>query len=248
MPTYRKNFISGVVFRIDFEREQIDFKEAIPEILKNDLLRVAPVFVINEIKNEELRIEALNNKIDRKTIEIKEHNYYANEKTKRISISKDYYFTEFSKYSSFADFSLYINPVIDYFKRNMPLLRVKRIGLRYINKIVFSEQEPTEWSRYINSQLICSLNFISNPYALCRSFTNNEYAYNGSNVKLKFGIINPDYPSIIRKNEFIIDIDVSKVGSFSGEDVEHALADFHNTQETFFETSITQGMRDYLNA
>lgn len=248
MPTYRKNFISGVIFRIDFENEQSEFKDAIPEMLKTSLLRVAPHFEIHEIKNEEIRIDALNNKIERNTTEIKEHNYYANEKTKRVAISKNCYFTEFSKFSSFADFSLFINPTIEHVKRYMPLLRAKRIGLRYINKIVFTEPEPTEWSRYINSQLICGLNFISDSYALCRSFTGNEYAYNDSRVILKFGMINPDYPSIIRKKEFIIDIDVSKVGSFCGEDIEHALEDFHNTQEIFFERSITQEMRDYLNA
>ena len=70
-----------------------------------------------------------------------------------------------------------------------------------------------------------------------------------ADVVFNFGIWNPDYPSIITRNEFILDFDCfSKLPIESQDTKPSELAkDFNKRIETLFEASITDKLREEMS-
>jgi len=248
MATYKKNFITSVVFRIDYLGDFTKYFEKIPDELDTIIQKQLQTKDTKITKNEEIRIDSLNNTIKRNVIEVKEHNYYGNDKLKRIAFSPKYYFCEFKKYYSYEDFISYITPFLGYSNENLKDLAAKRIGLRYINEFVINEGTILDWNNYLNKNLISSINFLDPIHDLCRAFSNNEYLISGNRVIIQYGMHNPDYPGKIVKKIFVFDVDVSKQGNLLVEDIIHFLEEAHSIQESIYEKAITEGMRSYLNA
>lgn len=62
-------------------------------------------------------------------------------------------------------------------------------------------------------------------------------------MKQQFGIANPDYPAVIRKKQFVIDIDAYAHGVFELADIKQFLVDSHSKIQDIFEKSITDETR-----
>ena len=247
MATYKRNFITGVIFRIDFSKPIDIYTDRIPEELESTIMKNMQMKEIHETKNEELMIDSLKNNISRRTVEVREHNYYGNEKTKRLAFSKDYFFAEFSKYISYQDFYDCVRPVIDYMRSNGSI-ESKRIGFRYINQFHFDEPDVLKWEKYLNSKITNNIDFLDERYTLSRAFTKQEYIIGSNRIQIQYGIINPDFPGPVVKKHYVLDIDVSRNGSNNACDFYDTLDEMHKIQEEIFEMSITDEMRGYLNA
>ena len=79
--------------------------------------------------------------------------------------------------------------------------------------------------------------------------TQFEYAIleKGINVRLQYGYLNPDYPSILKNEIFTIDMDAYSTGLIYAEDVTTLIEDMHFEDQNCFETMITDEYRNELN-
>ena len=67
-------------------------------------------------------------------------------------------------------------------------------------------------------------------------------------VRLQYGYYNPDYPAIMKREDFIIDIDSYSTGIIYREDIEQFINDMHCEDQKCFETMITEELRKNMNA
>ena len=66
------------------------------------------------------------------------------------------------------------------------------------------------------------------------------------NVRLIYGYNNPDYPAIMKKEEFVIDIDAYSTGIIYQEEIEGYIENMHNEVQACFEKMITDDYRNEL--
>jgi uncharacterized protein (TIGR04255 family) len=120
--------------------------------------------------------------------------------------------------------------------------------MRYINKFDFPDTDPFDFSNLINPHLYDSLAFYSDKKVIARSFNNLEFNFQDFNLRFQFGMPNPDYPAPIKKKHFVLDFDAYFQGLQTPQDVQSNLDKYHTKIQELFEASITDKMREVLNA
>jgi len=66
-------------------------------------------------------------------------------------------------------------------------------------------------------------------------------------VRFQYGMHNPDYPSVIRRKQFILDYDAYREETQTGDELERNLMRFHSKIQELFEQSITDELRRIMN-
>ena len=123
---------------------------------------------------------------------------------------------------------------------------ISRFGLRFINEIVLEEGPPTDWKGYIDPRLLASLDFFPNHGELCRSFNITDLRYEDLQLKFQFGMHNPDYPAIIKRKTFILDLDAYYAGLQDRALVMKNVDEGHRRIQELFERSITDKLREKM--
>ncbi|HII95321.1 MAG TPA: TIGR04255 family protein [Candidatus Methanofastidiosum sp.] len=240
---YRKNFITEVIFRIDFfpiliinEKKPInlqeDIRDLLPEFNENKLIDIKATITDNQVINEpERRPEWRFSNID-KTIS-------ANLSFDNLNIVTKYY----KNYENFKDV---LFKVTKSFYENYKPVNIKRIGLRYINKINFKDGDPLDWEGYINNNLTCQLKIFNEvENSISRSMgqivlNNDQY-----NIIFNYGIYNPEFPAKVARKEFILDYDCY-TNNCEFEGIEDILVKFNLKIKELFEDSIEEKLREVM--
>lgn len=118
----------------------------------------------------------------------------------------------------------------------------KRLGLRYVNNIPLKEH-----SDWIEEKFISAL-VAHKDDRTTRLVTTFEYADvdKDLNVRLLYGYNNPDYPAIMKREEFLIDIDSYSTGIIYQEYVSKLIDDMHFQVQDCFEKMITDNLREAM--
>lgn len=90
------------------------------------------------------------------------------------------------------------------------------------------------------------LGFMKDTGALTRGMGNMEFGIEGTSLRLQYGIFNPDYPSVVKRKEFILDIDASAPGLTSLEQLVDQLGVLHEHIEEAFEGAIGEKLRKVM--
>jgi len=241
---YKKNYLTAVILKIDFPTIQ-DFnttklKELQKEIRSDFPIlqeRKAPVFNLNLDQSQ---------KFEAKTGEILTWILSDRDSTRNVSIEENNLTLEFGEYSSFQDFFSKIKLVLDTLFKIFPDIISTRVGLRYVNQIKINEEDPFDLSKYINENLIKSLDFFGTNPPLSRYICSTEIKELDFNMIFKFGISNSLYPSKIIKKEFVLDYDCFTLDTLEKEDILRSIEKFHKKIKEFFEKSIKNDLRTIM--
>lgn len=242
---YTTNFLSHVIFRIDFSII-LDLVDNLPREFQNKILNSYPI--LEPIQQFLVKIE--NNGSNINTIP-------KNKTTWRFKTNDDDHFVELDsefltivskKYTNFTSFKKNLSQILSVFLETYPNVVIKRLGLRYINQIHLEDTDYFHWHNYINETLIKNIDFIEDKNTLRRLMQIYEIKpEEDTHLTLKCGIFNSSYPAQISKNEFTLDYDCySQVEIFASE-ILNRLSKFNEIITIYFEKSITDAFRKKLN-
>jgi uncharacterized protein (TIGR04255 family) len=242
---YEKNFISNVVFKLDFPTLSDYGHEKATEfqkLVKKDfqiLQEQKRISIEHKFKGTE-HIEA-------KTAETQKWAFFNKTKTRSISFEFDNIIVEFKEYTHFEDFLKIINRVTKSLFELFPSIVSTRLGLRYINQINLKEKHPFEWDNLLNKALLDSMNFISDKEDMSRHITLIELNKEDYKLRFQYGIANSLYPSPIIRKEFVLDYDCFTFESLeSPEEITRKVKEFNNVISDMFEGSIEDGLREIM--
>lgn len=247
MARYKSNFITEAIIRIEFAKPITSLTNTFPEELDKLIL---PNFPNKESKSafaEQLHIAPNSEVIERKRNEFKEWNFYGNERKKRVCITRDFFFNSSFQYISYDDFTASFFDILKYFSKNYDEFSARRIGIRYINNIQLDNENPLDWTDYINENMLDIFKVKPADQELTRAFQILELAKGDIKTKFQYGMHNPDFPSTIKKKIFVMDIDNYKNGNMNGEELELLVPEMHGIIENIFENSIKEKLRNLLN-
>lgn len=243
---YKRNFLSQVIARIDFATPMSELRTGAPPVV---LKALRTRFPIAEQKQETANRWVVGpTSIEHRDVEIFKWYYHAKDRSRHVYIGQDAMYVNYLRYDRFEELKKDFAVVTDALYAQYDYLQVKRLGLRYVDNITLpNEKRPTEWSKYIQPDLLGSFNLVDDPATLSRSFHIVEFNY-GAEMRMRFqyGMPNEDYPAPIRKKTFVLDYDAYCELLISQQEMHHYLKLFHDKIKVSFEQVITDALRKLM--
>jgi len=212
---YKKNFITDVIIRLDFNLPfDTSSKDTLDQFKTN--LKIENVELIESPVNK-FEFNISDHSKNKFTVEGLQGIYKIND-SKRMFILNPNFLHYSSKYSNSDMYNNY-QVLEDEFSKGLNSINdinndvlFKRFSFRFINNINTPEvKKLLDWKNYINNEYISNYGDIKpeeyKHFSLRRKM-NSTYLSNGEYmIRINLGIWNESFPGFITNNDFIIDID-----------------------------------------
>jgi uncharacterized protein (TIGR04255 family) len=253
MPQYERHFISQVVIRADFVQNTVPMVQPSAQLLtategfpiRNQLNRTKSEVRIQKTPQGPVK--------DTHTTNYVEHNFWTEDKTGRVTMCSEYVFVETRRYAGYVDLRDTFVEALDAIAAEYPQMKLRRLGMRYINEIKLPEADAGPglgadfWQNYINPLLLGGLRFAANDGALARHMCTTELNYGTDRATIRYGIFNGEYPKPNRRREFILDVDTYCQTDLTLDNAVTKLDDYHSAALSVFEAAITDALRQRMN-
>lgn len=239
---YKNTPIKKVIFRIDFLGEVKELNESIPSEITDVIKNSFPIAEPKDIVARTLQISSTD--VSDKNVKVKEWHFHTEERNATLIIKEDSFAIFFNNYISFEKIKQVLLEIINVFFSHYKGLLSRRIGLRYVNEINIEGENPFEWDEYINPDLTRIFSVTSVPKNIIRAFHNLEIKNDEIMLKFQYGMSNPDYPALIKKKIFVLDLDASFTGILKHHEIESYIIKQHTVIQNQFEFSITEKLRE----
>ena len=241
---YKKPFLKEVILRVDFPSPIEGIESNLPQAISKVALKNFPISESRKLHSQELQITGPS--IQTKATEITQWVFHGKQREKQLIIEPTA-ITFFNKgYISFELFIEETRGIIGEFYKKYKELSSSRVGLRYINILDSDEKNPLDWSNFINKDLLGIIQFYGDQNSLTRSFHILEFNFAGQALKFQFGIANPDYPAVVRRKQFVLDLDSYFYGAIEEKEIYDCAQKAHEKIQDIYEKSITDKTRQLM--
>lgn len=242
---YENNYLTDVIFRIDFDKPIIGGKKLADDFY-NLIKTVFPkrALVQGTVLHAQIVAQKDGNKFTQSQQKVTNYRFWDENQKKILMLEPSTDINLVLKvYKNSRELKDVINLIIDATIKVYGDIRIKRIGLRYINDITIAEGNPFDWVPFINRSLISSLDFRSTEDKLSRSMGTMELIRDDHKVLFQFGMYNPEYPGSIARKVFVLDFDCYKEDVLNVSQMREMVEILQKDEESLFEHSIEDGLR-----
>lgn len=233
---YERTFLKEVILRIDFPAPLSKLARTIPSKLTKAALSNFPVSESQKVQAQELQFSATG--ISTNSREETQWVFHGKEREKTLVIAPQHIVLSSRAYKTYEELTDNFFRVAEALKIIEPEIVINRMGLRYVNIIDLGEGDPLDWSDYVNESLLGMLDFNGRKSRLSRAFHVLEYNFDEINLKCQFGIANPDYPAIVKRRQFVLDMDAYSTSAYDLDELVRIIDLAHAHTQDFFESSI----------
>ena len=239
---YNKNYITEVVCRLDFASPIIEFKNSMPKEIYGVIKRFYPIAEPQDIIGTELSINPVSGPVINQ-VTTKQWVFLSRDRKNKCTVESNSVIFSTSAYTVFEDARDAFISILEAIMEHKPDNQGKRLGLRYINTIPLKDHNG-----WIDGKFFTAVSAHKDERTT-KLVTTLEYAVidKDLNVRLVYGYNNPDYPAILKREDFVIDIDAFSMGIIYHDDLGQLIDDMHNEVQRCFETMITDDFRTALN-
>jgi len=243
MSSYRKNFLTKVIARVDFqpiliigEESPTKFQEALRHSFPRLEVHQGLQIKADKAQNANLAMRKLP-----LVWNLKDKN-----KENEIDLCPNYLSLTCAKY---VDFPLFNSNLVNIYNKFVEFYQpsiIKRVGLRYINEIKL-EGNPFDWQNLINQDLFSSINAVPDKREMIsRAMHQIHFLDEDSKLVFQFGIFNSEFPNTITKKEFILDYDCISEEEREPNEVLPEFIKFNQKVSDLFEMNIEDGLREKM--
>lgn len=239
---YKKNTIKEVICRLDFANPVATFDTQIPKEVYKTVRKYYPIAEPQEIIGTELQINPVTGPIVN-NIKTKQWLFWSRDKKSSCIIQSGCVIFSIHNYDVYEEIRKAVLDVLKSVMRIDENIQGKRLGIRYINSLEIGGHE-----NWITSRFFDALKGHKDSNTM-RLITTLEYMVEEKdiNVRLLYGYINPDYPAVMRKETFTIDIDAYSQSIIFDDDLDKYIDDMHFEAQDCFEKMITDNLREEMN-
>lgn len=246
MNKYKKNFLKGVLARIDFSIPIAEISDSLKTEFVQVIMKNFPLKETSKIIGQELQFAPQG--VRSRGLQETEWLFHGKDREKTLHITKNALIIEHKTYDSFTNLKADFIKSVDALYLAYPDIIASRLGLRYVNNIDIDEANPLDWSEYLNNGLLCELNMSLDNDKISRFFSSLDFNFGDMNLRFQYGNHNPDYPAVIKRKFFVLDFDAYLEVFQEKKDIINNLDKFHEKVEEYFEKCITDKLREILNA
>ena len=246
---YRNNYLKNVMARIDFNKNLYQISSELPSSVKAKLKDQFPHVQRKSAIAEQVEVKCGSEPVRR---HVKENHWFFQGKNgdRALCIAPSFMWLDFKKYTDYDDLKETFLTISDALLTAFPDvgdLGVNRFGLRYFNNIELTEPTLTDWTEYLNPDLISIFSMVDDKTAIARAFNNLEMNYGDLKLTFLYGMYNFAYPEPIQQKSFTLDFDGYIARQQTKEEIAGSLDDLHEKISGYFEKSITDKFRELMN-
>lgn len=243
---YDKPFLTQVIVRIDFLAASDMLQKSVPSKLAGVISERFPIVEPTVALAQELRVE-VGKGVKQSQSSFKQWNFYGKEREKQLALAPSFVFAAFTRYTTYESLKSDFLSVMAGIEASLPDLRAGRFGLRYINSVDIENVNPiTIWNDLISPDLLGITAFSTRAEHLTRLLHLVELKYDELNVRFQFGMPNPDYPAVIKRAQFVLDLDAYVQTAHELKESSRYMDDAHQHIQDLFEKSITSNLRERM--
>lgn len=242
---YKKAFLKDVIVRVDFPVDMFAISGALEGELKQAALKRFPIYEPTDFDEQTISIHESSVVTNRR--KVMESTFHGKEHEKTLKLSNDYILQTAKAYKTYDLFKEDFLSVLEKVMPHSEKLTASRVGIRYVNVIELEEGDPLTWDDYLNESMLGIIDLGGQKNHVTRAFHILEYDYDGISIKYQFGIANPDYPSLVKRKHFVLDIDGYVHGAIELKDIQKIIDDSHKIIQEIFENSITDKTRNLMS-
>jgi len=244
---YNDPFLKQVVARIDFVTPLAGLEKTLPTKLGNVLTEHFPIAEPTESLAFQIEFNVGSGAVQDKRTPIKVWNFYGKDREKQLSLGPPNVFVSQNSYSTYEELKEDFGSVVNALDATFPDTKAGRFGLRYVN-IIESDGLPTikGWEEFIAQPLVGSIAFFD-PAKLTRLIHVAEMKCGDLTLRFQFGLPNPDYPSVIKRPSFVLDLDAYVEAAHPLAISLQYMEQAHECIQHVFEQSITDKLRERMN-
>lgn len=249
---YRNSFLSQVIVRIDF-LGFVQSSFAFDESIEKEILRIFP----RRGKDQIIRFNSVNVVFNQnsnglpnangETIEGIQREYFTTDGANKLILTNKFMIFEINRYSSFEEHKQWFQSVLMAFcQKNR--VSASRTGIRYIN--IFDSAKLKLQKKFFIPEIAASLKVTAKEESphLIRSMHMAEYRINDMTMNFRYGMFNPEYPNVLKKNNFALDYDFFSNDIIDSADgIMYVLDKGHQEIQAMFEKSITDSLREVMS-
>ncbi len=246
---YDRPFLKQVIARVDFLAPNEQLRKTLPQKLANEIAKTFPISEPQETVAEELQISK--DDLHRKRQEVTQWNFHGKEREKTLTITHEACFVSYSTYTTYEVLKAEFSGALQALWQTFPDTRASRLGLRYINNVELPEKDehPTDWTDSFTEGMLGVLQFLGNPpNNLTRAFHFYEFKYDDIDLRYQFGLPNPDFPAVIKRPFFVLDLDGRVGGPQDIGEISNNIDRIHARIQDLFERSVTDHLRQIMRA
>jgi uncharacterized protein (TIGR04255 family) len=248
---YHHNHLALVVLRFDFEPIK-----ALREILKIDvkpdfsakISDIYPVVTGQPTASLSVMVGPSGSGINQQITGVQWTHRKVENGTRAVVLTADFLSVEYGNgdYDHFPPFRAEVEKALQALQELYHVPMFARIGLRYVNNIVFPQGNALDWGGLVSADLIKAVLAGKEDDAnVVRSMHQLHVRGADCDMLFNYGLHNPDYPNALVRRAFVLDFDSSKSGVEAGQALT-AIDSLNKICETMFEHSIDQGLREQL--
>ncbi len=246
---YRNNFLKNVTARIDFNRNLYQISSELPSSVKEKLREQFPHVQRKSAIAEQIEMKCGSDPVRR---HVKENHWFFQGKKgdRALCIAPSFMWLDFKQYTDYSDLRetfLYLADAVLTAFPEVSDLGVNRFGLRYFNNIELTESSLTDWTEYLNPNLLSIFSVADDKTAIARAFHNLEMNYGDMKLTFLYGMYNFEYPEPIRQKSFTIDFDGYIARPQTREELPASMDALHDKISLYFEQGITDNFRNLMN-
>lgn len=241
--SYNVNYVTEVVCRLDFASPIIELRKSMPKAIFDVVKKHYPIAEPQDVIGTELNINPVSGPVVNQIV-TKQWVFLSRNRMNKCTIEPESVIFSIRNYNVFEDLRGAIIDILNVVMNTFPDNQGKRLGLRYINNIPIKDHN--DW---IEDKFFSALSAHKDDKTT-KLLTTFEYAIveKDLNVRLIYGYNNPDYPAIMKREDFVIDIDSYTTGIIYQEDISQYVDDMHFEDQNCFETMITDTFRNAANS
>ena len=250
MPRYARDFITQVVLRADFVSGTAPMSAQAPEGVLAAVESWPERAVINRTRTDVRVQKTPQGPVrDTRTINFPEHNFWTEGRALHAAVCSEHMLLSQRQYGGYGPMRDCFLELLEAMAAQYPALRLRRLGLRYINEIKLPEEDAGPglgadfWEHYVNPLLLGGLRFAANGGALARHMCTTELNYGTDRATIRYGIFNQDYPKPNQRREFVLDVDTYCQQTLTAGEVPAKVDDYHAAACQVFETAVTDALR-----
>lgn len=239
---YKKNYIVDAICRLDFASPIPELKNSMPKEIYAVVKKYFPIADPQDVIGTELSISPINGPVVNQ-ISTKQWVFLSRDRKNKCTIESANVGFSITNYDRFDELRGAIIDILTVIMTHNPDNQGKRLGLRYINS--FPLKDHGDW---ITEKFFTAISAHKDEKTI-KLLTTLEYDVleKDLNVRLSYGYNNPDYPAVIKREDFIIDIDAYTTGIIYCDDIPNYIDNMHSEVQSCFELMITDSLRADMN-
>ncbi|WP_330085268.1 TIGR04255 family protein [Methylocystis iwaonis] len=243
---YKKSFLTEVVARIDFVAPVTAFDKNISGKALKKIGSHFPIFEPRESIAQHIEVGP-DGGVKQKELRGKQWNFFGREREKQLIIEPGAIYVRYTKYSRFEDLKDEFQEAVNAIDQEASGIVAQRFGLRYINQFDFEELKLSNVNTYFTESLLGTVPFSGYARNLTRNFHIVELKFDEIDVRFQFGFPNTDYPAVMKRPTFVVDIDAYALTIHPITNSIQYIEAAHGHIQKLFEESVTNEMRSRMN-